>query len=150
MKDKEVRPKTSTVSSKSVTIKKGSSSVTPLEVKTSSARDRLDGVLEAERFRLSSLVASLALIIVFSAIILVICCILIASFKLPLLTMASENFRAAPVIMVIASCLSIGTRTPHNSYRSGGDTPLFLHLFSFIQYVTGTEQGRSHHTQFTF
>jgi hypothetical protein len=25
--------------------------------------------------------------------------------------------------------------------------PLFLHLFSFIQYVT--EQGRSHHTQFT-
>jgi hypothetical protein len=115
MKDKEVRPKTSTVSSKSVTIKKGSSSVTPLEVKTS-ARDRLDGVLEAERFRLSSLVASLALIIVFSAIVLVICCILIASFKLPLLTMASENFRAAPVIMVIASCLSIGTRTSHNSF----------------------------------
>jgi hypothetical protein len=146
MKDKEVRPKASTVSSKSVTIKKGSSSVSPLEVKTS-ARDRLDGVLEAERFRLSSLVASLALIIVFSAIILVICCILIASFKLPLLTMASENFRAAPVIMVIASCLSIGTRTPHNSYRFAGDMPLFLHLFSFIQYIT--EQGRSHHTQFT-
>ena len=117
MKDKEVKPKTSTMSSKSVTIKKGSSSVSPLEVKLS-ARDRLDAVLEAERFRLISLVASLAIIIVFSAVILVICSILIASFKLPLLTMAAENFRAAPVIMVIASCLSIGMRTPLN----GGKT----------------------------
>jgi hypothetical protein len=97
------KPKSTTT--KVVTIKKGSAS--QLEPKPS-ARDRLDAVLEAERFRLSSLMVSLALIIVFSAIILVICCILISSFKLPLLTMASENFRAAPVIMVIASCLSIG------------------------------------------
>ena len=107
MKDK-AKPKTGPT--KIVTIKKGSIG---LEAKPS-ARDRLDAVLEAERFRLSSIVVSLALIIVFSAIILVICCILISSFKLPLLTMASENFRAAPVIMVIASCLSIGRIRMYN------------------------------------
>jgi hypothetical protein len=59
------KPKSTTT--KVVTIKKGSAS--QLEPKPS-ARDRLDAVLEAERFRLSSLMVSLALIIVFSAIIL--------------------------------------------------------------------------------
>jgi hypothetical protein len=107
MKDKE-KPKPTTA--KVVTIKKGSTTsaaVDQTEVRPT-ARERVEAMLEAERFRLSSLAVSLALVIVFSAVILVICSILISSFKLTLLTMASENFRAAPVIMVIASCLSIG------------------------------------------
>jgi chromate transport protein ChrA len=123
------KPKSTTT--KVVTIKKGS--VSQLEAKPT-ARDRLEAVLEAERFRLSSLVVSLALIIVFSAIILVICCILISSFKLPLLTMASENFRAAPVIMVIASCLSIGTsRIAQKFYHN------IMYTTTFESFLNGKE-----------
>ena len=58
MKEKE-KPKTATVTSKVVTIKKGSVvSSQKLEVGRPSARNRLEAVLEAERFRLSSLVVN--------------------------------------------------------------------------------------------
>merc|ERR1712179_186750 len=63
--------------------------------------------MSAEAFRSSSLLVTLTLIVVFGTVLLVLVTILIASFRLPLLTMASNNFLAGPIFMVLGCCLGI-------------------------------------------
>jgi len=64
-------------------------------------------LMTAESFRSSSLLVSLTLVIVLSTVLLVIVAILVASFRISLFTMASSNFLAGPIMMVIASTLGI-------------------------------------------
>lgn len=76
----------------------------PVPQKTSRS---LSEIMSAEAFRSSSLLVTLTLIVVFGTVLLVLVTILIASFRLPLLTMASNNFLAGPVCMVLGCCLGI-------------------------------------------
>ena len=64
-------------------------------------------LMTAESFRTSSLLVSLTLVIVLSTVLLVIVAILVGSFRISLFTMASSNFLAGPIMMVIASTLGI-------------------------------------------
>jgi len=64
-------------------------------------------LMTAESFRSSSLLVSLTLVIVLSTVLLVIVAILVGSFRISLFTMASTNFLAGPILMVIASTLGI-------------------------------------------
>lgn len=68
---------------------------------------RLSDMMSAEGFRSTSLLVTLTLIMVLSTTLLVLVTILIGSFRIPLLTMASANFFAGPVLMAIGSCLGI-------------------------------------------
>ena len=76
-------------------------SVTPKKTRTWSE------LMTAESFRSSSLLVSLTLVIVLSTVLLVIVAILVGSFRISLFTMASSNFLAGPIMMVIASTLGI-------------------------------------------
>lgn len=67
----------------------------------------LNELMSAESFRSSSLLVTLTLLIVLSTVLLVLVTVLIGSFRIPLLTMASQNFLAGPVLMVISSCLGV-------------------------------------------
>ena len=68
---------------------------------------RLSDLLDREGFRMTTLLVPLTLIIVLSTVLLVVAAIFVGSFRLQLLTMASGNFLASPVLMIISSCLSI-------------------------------------------
>ena len=67
----------------------------------------LNELMSAESFRSSSLLVTLTLLIVLSTVLLVLVTVLVGSFRIPLLTMASQNFLAGPVLMVISSCLGV-------------------------------------------
>jgi len=56
---------------------------------------------------MTSLLTPLTLIIVMSTVLLVVAAIFVGSFRLQLLTMASSNFLASPIMMIMSSCLSI-------------------------------------------
>jgi hypothetical protein len=68
---------------------------------------RLSEIMTAEGFRSSSLLVTLTLVIVLSTVLLVLVTILVGSFRISLLTMASSNFLASPVLMAIGSSLGI-------------------------------------------
>lgn len=68
---------------------------------------KISQLMDADGFRMTSLLITLTLIIVLSTVLLVIAAIFLGSFRLHLLTMASSNFLASPVIMIISSFLSI-------------------------------------------
>ena len=68
---------------------------------------RLSDLLDREGFRLTTLLVPLTLIIVLSTVLLVVAAIFVGSYRLQLLTMASGNFLASPVLMIIFSGLSI-------------------------------------------
>ena len=63
--------------------------------------------MDREGVRLTILLITLTLIITLCSVLLVLSTILIGSFKLDLLTMVSDNFLATPVLMIIASTVSI-------------------------------------------
>merc|ERR1719220_1401638 len=62
--------------------------------------------MTAESFRSSSLLVSLTLVIVLSTVLLVIVAILVGSFRISLFTMASSNFLAGPIMMMVAVVLA--------------------------------------------
>jgi len=68
---------------------------------------RLMDLVNAEAFS-PVIMVLLILIIVLSTVLLVLCAIFLGSFNLHLLRMASNNFLASPILMVIASSVSIG------------------------------------------
>jgi len=67
----------------------------------------LNKLMDREGVRLTILLITLTLIITLCTVLLVLSTILIGSFKLDLLTMVSDNFLATPVLMIIASTVSI-------------------------------------------
>jgi len=68
---------------------------------------RFSTMLDREGFHMTSLLVPLTLIIVLSTVLLVVAAIFVGSFRLQLLTMASGNFLASPVLMIMSSCFSI-------------------------------------------
>merc|ERR1711962_48430 len=64
-------------------------------------------LMTAESFRSSSLLVGLTMILVLSTVLLVIVAILVGSFRISLFTMASLNFLAGPIMMVISSTIGI-------------------------------------------
>merc|ERR1719350_2681325 len=78
-----------------------------LPPKAAKPKQSLSEMMTAESFRSTSLLATLTLIIVLSTVLLVIVAILVGNFRISLLTMASPNFLAGPVLMVLSSSLSI-------------------------------------------
>ena len=74
---------------------------------SSESTSRMITLLDRKGFNLTGLLVPLTFIIVLSTVLLVIAAIFIGSFRLQLLTMASSNFVASPVVMTISSCFSI-------------------------------------------
>jgi len=69
---------------------------------------RIAHLLDAEGCRLSTIVVLVCTAALLSTINIVLGCIFLGSFQLHLLTMASNNFLAGPVLMLLASTITIG------------------------------------------
>lgn len=75
---------------------------------TACLAERMRAVMGGRACRITCLLLLLTAITILSTVNLVICAIFLGSFKLHLLTMASNNFLASPVLMILASSLAIG------------------------------------------
>ena len=104
-KDKEKKVDVKQKEDKKEKVKK--SSMISLPAKPAKPKQSLSEMMTAESFRSTSLLATLTLIIVLSTVLLVIVAILVGNFRISLLTMASPNVLAGPVLMVLSSSLSI-------------------------------------------
>jgi len=68
----------------------------------------LFSLLERKGCRMATLLILLTIITILSTVNLVMCAIFLGSFKMHLFTMASNNFLASPVLMMVSSTASIG------------------------------------------
>ena len=68
---------------------------------------KFSDLADSEGFHLTSFLVPLTLIIVLSTVLLVVAAFFLGSFQLQFLSMASDNFVATPVLMVISSILCI-------------------------------------------
>eukprot|EP00088_Acartia_fossae_P013984 TRINITY_DN17427_c0_g1_i1.p1 TRINITY_DN17427_c0_g1~~TRINITY_DN17427_c0_g1_i1.p1 ORF type:complete len:325 (+),score=75.36 TRINITY_DN17427_c0_g1_i1:285-1259(+) len=133
----------------SVTVKK----VSTIERKvngagtTSSSPDKkrkMTDMLARKGFRITLFLILLSMIVVLSTVNLVISAIFLGSFKLHLLTMASNIFMGAPILMVIASslaivfcifCTSVMFKTEPKIYKMFGMVTIIIFIIQFIAVV---------------